>query len=268
MNTNIVFLLMLPKFSLAIIPECKSVEENVVCTLVTHYDKDVPPPTIGNQPVPIDVLVELRHISDIDEEKHTISFVAYIFLSWVDPRLKIPANPKKMNQLLDEVWIPDTYFQNAVQVKSIPNMKANSGKRFYVYDSYVGLVDEVAITFECKMNFDQFPFDHQNCAFEILGTPLVILNQISLQTRHGKTINTSPPNGVTTFNSSGLSFDVQLRTPETFLLDGYDSEMPVVAINFYLLRKSEKGQCPTIKAIGYWRTVYPSLLSMALIFGM
>ena len=51
MNTNIVFLLMLPKFSLAIIPECKSVEENVVCTLVTHYDKDVPPPTIGNQPV-------------------------------------------------------------------------------------------------------------------------------------------------------------------------------------------------------------------------
>ena len=92
MNTNIVFLLMLPKFSLAIIPECKSVEENVVCTLVTHYDKDVPPAT-GEEPVPINVLVELRHISDIDEEKHTISFVAYIFLSWVDPRLKIPANP-------------------------------------------------------------------------------------------------------------------------------------------------------------------------------
>ena len=93
------------------------------------------------------------------------------------------------------------------------------------------------------MNFDQFPFDEQNCAFEILGAisnPQVILNQISLHTRHGNTIEISPPNGVTTFNSSGLSFDVQLRTPKTFLLDGYDSEMPVVAINFYLLRKSEK----------------------------
>ena len=66
------------------------------------------------------------------------------------------------------------------------------------------------------MNFDQFPFDEQNCAFEILGAisnPQVILNQISLHTRHGNTIEISSPNGVTTFNSSGLSFDVQLQTP-------------------------------------------------------
>ena len=57
MNTNIVFLLMISKLICATIPECsKSIEENVVCSLVTHYDKNVPPPATGNQPVPIKLL--------------------------------------------------------------------------------------------------------------------------------------------------------------------------------------------------------------------
>ena len=236
----------------ATIPECsKSVEENVVCSLVTHYDKNVPPPATGNQPVPINVMVELRHISDIDEEKHTISLVAYIALNWDDPRLKIPK--KSLTMDLETIWIPDTYFQNSVQVKSIQNMKRNSGKSLFV--SNVGgfsIMDALAITFECKMNFDQFPFDQQNCAFEILGTlelgthsdPKVILNQITLHTLQGNTIETSSPNDETTFNSSGLPFNVQLQTPKPFFRDGnyneHHMQMPVVTLDFHLVRKSEK----------------------------
>ena len=228
----------------AAIPECsKSVEENVVCSLVTHYDKNVPPPATGNQPVPIDIAVELRHISDIDEEKHTITLIAYIILQWADPRLKVPKKSLAMD--LDTIWIPDTYFQNSVQVKPIPNMKAKSGKKLVMYNSNIVLYDAFAITFECKMNFDQFPFDQHNCAFEILGEqlgdsiPKFILNRISLHTRQGNIIETSSPNDETTFNSSGLPFNVQLKTPKPFFLDGYNLQIPVVTLDFHLVRKSE-----------------------------
>ena len=61
MNTNIFFLLLIYKLITATIPECNSVEGNEVCTLVASYDKNVPPST-GNQPVHIDVGVELYHI--------------------------------------------------------------------------------------------------------------------------------------------------------------------------------------------------------------
>ena len=232
---------MISKLICATIPECsKSIEENVVCSLVTHYDKNVPPPATGNQPVPIDIAVELRHISDIDEEKHTITLIAYIILQWADPRLKVPKKSLAID--LDTIWIPDTYFQNSVQVKPIPNMKAKSGKKLVMYNSNIVLVDEFAITFECKMNFDQFPFDQQNCAFEILGThsdPKVILNQITLHTLQGNTIETSSPDDETTFNSSGLPFNVQLKTPKLFFLDGYNLQMSVVTLDFHLVRKSE-----------------------------
>ena len=238
---------MISKLICATIPECsKSIEENVVCSLVTHYDKNVPPPATGNQPVPIDIAVELRHISDIDEEKHTITLIAYIILQWADPRLKVPKKSLAMD--LDTIWIPDTYFQNSVQVKPIPNMKAKSGKKLVMYNSNIVLVDEFAITFECKMNFDQFPFDQQNCAFEILkegdilgehSIPKVILNRISLHTRQGNIIETSSPDDETTFNSSGLPFNVQLKTPKLFFLDGYNLQMSVVTLDFHLVRKSE-----------------------------
>ena len=118
MNFSTVIFLMTSRLIYAAIPECSSVEENVACSLEANYDKNVPPATTGNQPVPINVGIELRQISDIDEEKHTITLVAYIGLSWVDPRLNSPAVTLPMGQVLN-IWMPETYFQNSVKVKSI-----------------------------------------------------------------------------------------------------------------------------------------------------
>ena len=249
MNTNIFFLLLIYKLITATIPECNSVEGNEVCTLVASYDKNVPPST-GNQPVHIDVGVELYHISDINEEKHTITIVGYVAHSWVDPNLKLPNNttlPLALDHLLNAVWIPSTHFDNSVQVRSIPNMKA-TGKKLFTYHSYLTLTDALAITFECKMNFAHFPFDQQNCAFEVIGgyashdaSPEILLNQMSLTTRQGpNAIETSFPNDLTTFNSSGLPFEIQLETPKPSLITAYDGTMQRVTLDFHFARKSEE----------------------------
>ena len=229
----------------ATIPKCK-VEGNEICSLVTPYDKNVPPST-EDQPIPIKVGVELYHISDIDEEKHTITIVGYIALSWVDPRLKLPnitLGGIDQTQLLDAVWIPNTGFDNSVQVKSISNMKL-TGKKLFTSHSHLTIIDTLAIRFECKMNFAEFPFDQQNCAFEVTGgfsSAKVVLNQISLSTRQGPNIiETSSPNGVTTFNSSGLPFEVQLKTPKpSLIVTSYGGNMQRVTLDFHLSRKSEE----------------------------
>ena len=244
MSSTIFFLLMIFKLINATIPECKSVEENEICSLVTPYDKNVPPST-EKQPVPINVGVELFHISDIDEEKHTITIVGYIALSWVDPRLKLPNITLGIDQtqVLDAIWIPNTGFDNSVQVKSIPSMKL-TGKKLFTSHSHLTIIDTLAITFECKMNFAEFPFDQQNCFFEVTGVfsiAKVVLNQISLSTRQGPNIvEISSPNGVTTFNSSGLPFEVQLKTPKPSLIVGYEFTIQRVTLDFHLSRKSEE----------------------------
>ena len=249
MNTSIFFLLLIYKLINATIPKCNSVEGNEVCSLDPSYDKNVPPSTV-NQPVHIDVGVELYHISDINEEKHTITIVGYVAHSWVDPSLKLPNNttlPLALDHLLNAVWIPSTHFDNSVQVRSIPNMKA-TGKKLFIYHSYLTLIDALAITFECKMNFAHFPFDQQNCAFEVIGgyashdaSPEIVLNQMSLTTRQGpNAIEASSPNDLTTFNSSGLPFEIQLETPKPSLITAYDGTMQRVTLDFHFARKSEE----------------------------
>ena len=70
--------------------------------------------------------------------------------NWVDPRLKMPAITLPMDQLLDTIWTPETFFQNSIKVKSIPSMKGNSGKIIYTDNSSIGFFESLAITFECK----------------------------------------------------------------------------------------------------------------------
>ena len=43
----------------------------------------------------------------------------------------MPAITLPMDQLLDTIWTPETFFQNSIKVKSIPSMKGNSGKIIY-----------------------------------------------------------------------------------------------------------------------------------------
>ena len=64
---------------------------------------------------------------------------------------------------------------------------------------------------------------------------------MSLTTRQGpNAIETSFPNDLTTFNSSGLPFEIQLETPKPSLITAYDGTMQRVTLDFHFARKSEE----------------------------
>ena len=68
------------------IPACgQSTAENTVCSVVDHYDH-LSPPTFPTEIIPD---IGFRGIHDIDEKKHTVTFLADLGMSWKEPRLSI-----------------------------------------------------------------------------------------------------------------------------------------------------------------------------------
>lgn len=239
MRTSTFLLLILHSVWAEPLPKCQDGLDVGVCSLVTNYDKSVPP---SNLPVHVKMTVEVRQIADIDEEKHTISLIAMIIMSWNDSRLQLPhlKNGSSMSvmNLLDTIWTPRVLIQNSFQTKPIRSLGVNSGKTLAIYPNFgLSLYEPLLITFECKMNFVSFPFDHQNCALEFCSedsASLVKLDQIALFTRKDNIFQMSSPAQI---NSTGLSFEVQLDTPKPSDFRGPGGTFSRTRLTFNLDRK-------------------------------
>ena len=102
------------------IPHCsQTTTENTVCSVVDNYD-NLSPPTSPTEIIPD---IGFRGIHDIDEKKHTVTFLADLGMSWNEPRLSITNSSsdnkgyKIINHLIHSIWVPEMYFPNTIQMK-------------------------------------------------------------------------------------------------------------------------------------------------------
>ena len=58
-----------------------------LCTTYKFYDKWKPPTSATNQLTRVDIEFDLNHISNVNEERHTITLFLKMSLSWDDPRV-------------------------------------------------------------------------------------------------------------------------------------------------------------------------------------
>ena len=223
-----------------VLPLCKETKiEDTLCSLVEDYDHFSPP----EYPTEIYSNLEVRAIQDIDESKHTVTFLVEIYIFWTDQRLSYtnttgPSKSpiKKVDQFKNVLWIPDIYFPKNYQSKKAEGLIGGHAQTmvytFYNGTYYIGLSDELMVTFECKMNFANFPFDQQNCewtyrpadllsAQAILKTPNLYVTQSQSYTKYLSTGNAIKLN-----NHGGLQFDASIQVKDSILvplLDGEDN---------------------------------------------
>ena len=59
----------------------------IFCTGYDFYDKWKPPTSKTNDLTMVDMEFDLNHISNVNEDKHTITLFLKLTLSWDDPRI-------------------------------------------------------------------------------------------------------------------------------------------------------------------------------------
>ena len=211
------------------IPKCsQTTTENTVCSVVDNYD-NLSPPTSPTEIIPD---IGFRGIHDIDEKKHTVTFLADLGMSWNEPRLSITNSSgdnkgyKIINHLIHSIWVPEMYFPNTIQMKKTDGFKGKYLRSWYLYHlngTYkVAFMDVIMFTMECKLNFENFPFDSQNCewAFRTYDLPMsdVILKTPILWQNEGYNYKLISINESAMLNSSGLPYDSKLQASEPTVL--------------------------------------------------
>ena len=223
-----------------VLPLCNEIKpEDTLCSLVEDYDYFSPP----EYPTEVYSNLDVKAIQDIDESRHTVTFLVEFYIYWTDQRLSYTNSTapskspiKKIDHFKNSLWVPDIYFPKNYQAKKAEGLKGGHAQTLF-YNLYngtfhIGLSDELMVTFECKMNFANFPFDQQNCEWTyrskdllstevILKTPNLYATQSQSYTQYLSTGNAIKLN-----NHGGLQFDASIQVKDSILvplLDGDDN---------------------------------------------
>uniref|UniRef100_A0A914X036 Uncharacterized protein n=1 Tax=Plectus sambesii TaxID=2011161 RepID=A0A914X036_9BILA len=144
-------------------------EHNVIDAIFQNYNSRVRP--VLQQNITLDIQYELRvySIMSIDEPEEIIDLLLWTVLLWHDQFLTW--NPEdfdgctSIKVAADQIWSPDVYFINTLDVASISPTVAQYVSIFYngsirralKYKAHLG----------CSMEINDFPFDTQNCPITV-----------------------------------------------------------------------------------------------------
>ena len=145
--------------------------------LSKNYSRDSVPYDIDGNPVKVVASCHLQNILDVNEEKQEISLEMSIRLHWTDPRIKpdeehlqntdsIGTYANVDSQTIDEIWFPDIYFPNAIDVRTPKFLRETSFLRIY-RNSLLKFSKRFNLDSNCKMEFHMFPLDVQVCDIKI-----------------------------------------------------------------------------------------------------
>jgi hypothetical protein len=119
-------------------------------------------------------------IQEVDDMKQTLSISMYFIIKWLEPRLIINEAAKDWNDLnygltdtvdiapeyLKYFWNPDLEIYGMESFNSKTILKEMSSLKI-LKTHHIEYMARVDITISCRMSFDQYPLDHQECPFRI-----------------------------------------------------------------------------------------------------
>ena len=217
------------------LPLCSETsKEGILCSVVEDYNHLQVPKV----PTEYGCEISLKGVQEINEEKHTVTFMTELGMNWEDGRLGLTNSTgsnvpqvMKIKHHLNDIWVPELYFPNTIALKKIDAFKGKHYHNlFYVKfgDKYFVLHSDVLIvTIECKMSFADFPFDQQYCEWayypyeHYIGE--VILKAPKLISKvDGYSYSYIPVNESLKFSSSGLPYDVEVMPPQSTTMYAMD----------------------------------------------
>ena len=120
-------------------------------------------------PVPVKISLNVTQILSVKEDEQSFSIHVHYSQEWIDPRIQLPAEIENYTDALgldftwrERIWIPDTYFYNAIGGAGIAILAAPYN--FILYNnSRIRMVLRSVIKLKCDMNLRMFPHDTQVC---------------------------------------------------------------------------------------------------------
>ena len=145
--------------------------KNVLTEIFTtnSYDKRVRP-TVGSNPVTLDLSLYFLGINEIDEKKEKLVTTGYLYISWQDSGLNWSSsshgNLDRIFVPQTDVWKPDIFLQNGFK-----KFSELGGSYYYIEIDSQGTVFWTPFeVFEsrCSMDTRYFPFDKQTCSLNFV----------------------------------------------------------------------------------------------------
>ena len=145
------------------------------------FDKEIEPWNyrhITNTPMPwkYNFTFNILDIKEVNDKTQTVKIMMYFRIRWLEPRLEINENSPAWSvpaagipystDILEHLWYPDLeiYGMEIFDGNNILKPAASVITYQTRIIKYNVLVD---ITISCKMNFDRYPLDSQECPFRI-----------------------------------------------------------------------------------------------------
>ncbi|CAH3149559.1 unnamed protein product, partial [Pocillopora meandrina] len=135
----------------------------VLKTLFEGYDKRLRP-NFGGPPCKVNISMHVLSMVPIKEIDMEATFVMFFRQHWLDPRLAYGPSlgmpkMKLSGNIVDQVWIPDTYFVNDLtQKKSCADFMFELSQEGVITHSC-----RLRLSLYCPMNLRKFPMDEQVC---------------------------------------------------------------------------------------------------------
>ncbi|NXH57496.1 GBRB1 protein, partial [Rhabdornis inornatus] len=149
-------------------PSNMSYVKETVDRLLKGYDIRLRP-DFGGPPVDVGMRIEIASIDVVSEVNMDYTLTMYFQQSWRDKRLSysgIPLNLTLDNRVADQLWVPDTYFQN--DKKSFVHGVTVKNRMIRLHpDGTVLYGLRITTTAACMMDLRRYPLDEQNCTLEI-----------------------------------------------------------------------------------------------------
>ncbi|XP_060554151.1 glutamate-gated chloride channel-like [Ruditapes philippinarum] len=136
-------------------------------TSVSTYDRNYPAGYDAHIPSDVIAQLEITDVTSISEQKMEYKMMIYLRMQWRDKRLAFNdlANFTSIDligDMVDLIWTPDVYISNERKVD--PHSFVKHEELAYIDpNGTVTFSMRAAMTGNCKMNLNHYPFDEQIC---------------------------------------------------------------------------------------------------------
>jgi hypothetical protein len=122
------------------------------------------PPAMGGKAVEVAIGFYVLDFARVTAREESFDLTGYLELSWRDPRLEAPGEPKAVRRLdAGGIWTPKIYFENALEQPRYHDAPI-------IEIDHTGTVTTwsiVSCKFSAPMDLNRFPFDRQVLAVKI-----------------------------------------------------------------------------------------------------
>ena len=194
--------------------KCSDESTKELCYVTDTYLKNEPPKI----PTPVNLIVTLKQILDVNEESHTVKLMVQMTSKWEDNRLNFPGLTQRQMKFnlehhLPEIWVPEIFYSNSVKVETDDKMTSleyaywPGNKNWFLYTRLI------RAEFSCAMEFESYPFDSQLCVWNLRNLHGRI-NQVKLnppKLYSGPNNTETLVNQTANLNTTNAAFDIQIQ---------------------------------------------------------